>query len=876
MVLEPVLRYQFGSHMVERAAKDLINGPLGSVFRDDKWRLTPAKGSKEFQNRTLYSNQTFFSHSLNVTITAAILFCEENRASLENENQVLPGSRYYIEDVVRVLMAAAAFHDFNKLVGGEYPNVLESETDTLVSLLDGFIRKNELLSDVKYLILTTEGGTSGYAASLKTELPGNILAKLQTYIEAGDRLSGYHGYANAKSYSDQLAALKDNSPVLSRIRTIVLVPRVQLLLVWKLRQAIMQYLPTLGYRVLHEGSDFISYVGEDLTEEDYYELDKKILQEIASNLPIDIIRQYPPSHNSIKWTWAERIEISPQNILEFIYCWGGRLLLWEGTWFNDHADLLVSSGIPFKILDGRPRIESPEDLRGAVDATRYPIVAAIVCSLAVDRGLDPEYDANDYIINLKWPIEELTGIPRKTAIALAWSAWVMSDILKASERIDEIINNLSIKLDKEIEKQENPLIGFTTATIVSRRYEALRTEKPVDKKRTCYQCLGEGKYPLDATRVNGYGAQNATGLKLTKLSDNAKGYLCPWCVAENQLRGKEFNNEKGLIAIHVHMADLVPDVGHEDIGPLLPTADDVQIGVGAVKGEIRLYPRGRFVKLDGHMTIFSEVSRSDKTEEGRFLKNLYNLVYQIGMKVHATSFMSNALPPIQMLSWDNAPAWAKNLSLDQANIDEVARKKRILESLIKMGQAQEGSDGFGNFVISFNRSPQHLYFVVNRCFYEKKPLGIYLESEEGGKLISLLEEEYMDAEKTDMMQRLGILGVEIAPSPNWSANDHRWVMQEAIRALESSRSLPREERISFVAAQIAAYAQRFQKYSSTTVIDDKSREFTTLLVDYLDKYHRGDVPTGIMRSYLVNHYAYEYRRSYRTVRPKDEEKKEVA
>jgi len=59
------------------------------------------------------------------------------------------------------------------------------------------------------------------------------------------------------------------------------------------------------------------------------------------------------------------------------------------------------------------------------------------------------------------------------------------------------------------------------------------------------------------------------------------------------------------------------------------------------------------------------------------------------------------------------------------------------------------------------------------------------------------------------------------------------------------------------------------------VIDEKANEFTKLLLDYLDRYHKGEVPAGIMRAYMVNHYAYEYRRNYRTVRPKDEVKSEV-
>ncbi len=856
-----------------------MKGPLSMIFNNDRWRLTPAKGAKEFQTKSLYSNQTFFSHSLNVAITAAVLFCEDNSSLVRTENQALPGSQYCLEDVVRVLLGAAAFHDFNKLVGDEYPGVLESRNDILTSLLNEYLRNKELLSDIKYLILTTEGGTSGHAVNLKTELPGHVLAKLQTYIEAGDRLSGYHGYANAKSYSDQLSVLKNNSTALGKIKLITFVPRLQLLIVWKLRQAIMQYLPTQHNKILHEGSDFISYIGEDLTEEDYKKLDEK-LQLMVGDDPsnsMEIINQYPPTHNSIKWAWAERVEPSYENMLEFIYRWGGRLILWEGSWFTENAGLLVSSKVPFKIIDGRPRIDSPDDLKGTIEATRNPIVSTVACSLAIDRGLSPGKEAEIFIKDLNWPLDKLVGIPRKTAIALAWSAWVLSDSLKTSERIDEIINELSAELKDNIKRQENPLIGFTSATILSDS-GMIRTDKTVEKKLICYQCQGEGKYPLEATRVHGYGAQNSTGLKLTKLSDNAKGSLCPWCVAENQLRNREFEKEKGSLAVHVHMADLMPDVAREDIEHLMPKAtEEGQIGVNEIMGEIRFFPRGRFVKLDGHMTIILEVPRSEKVEEGRFLRDLYNVVYQTGMKIHATSFMSNALPPIPMLSWDNAPAWAKNLNLDRANIDDVLRKRNILESLFKMGQAQGGSDGFGNFVISFNRHPQHLYFVANRCYYDQgtKGLGVYLESEEGRKRISLLEEEYMNAEQTNMMQKLGILGVEIAPSPKWSANDHRWVMQEAIKALESSRSLPHDERAHFVAAQIAAYAQRFQIHSSTTAIDEKASEFTMLLMDYLNKYHKGEVPTGIMRSYLINHYSYEYRRNYRMVRPKEDGKGEV-
>ncbi len=252
--------------------------------------------------------------------------------------------------------------------------------------------------------------------------------------------------------------------------------------------------------------------------------------------------------------------------------------------------------------------------------------------------------------------------------------------------------------------------------------------------------------------------------------------------------------------------------------------------------------------------------------EGLFLRNLYNLALHWGLKVHASSLISNPTPPQPILYWENAPPWARELGLADARPDDVQRKGAVLEALFKLShEQQESGDGFGNFIMGIIRDPLHLYFAVERARREHRLSGKIEPA------IKLIEEEYMNKEQKASMVELAKIGIEIAPSPKWSANDHRWVMQEALRALEQARAQKLEEPEGFVSAQLAAYASRFTKMVSINKIDPLCARFSMLLVNYLNTYYDGVIPSGITRSYLINHYAYEYRNNYRAVRPKEEQ-----
>ena len=101
----------FLSEAGENAFLALLNdGPLARIFSNEKLRLAPAKGSSRFRKDfSKYANiydQTYFAHSLNVSITAGILF-EAAVYKLSNEHPT--------EREIRIVLAAGSIHDFNKL-----------------------------------------------------------------------------------------------------------------------------------------------------------------------------------------------------------------------------------------------------------------------------------------------------------------------------------------------------------------------------------------------------------------------------------------------------------------------------------------------------------------------------------------------------------------------------------------------------------------------------------------------------------------------------------------------------------------------------------------------------------------------------------------
>ncbi len=871
--IESLFQHSFKTKSGESAINALFQaGPLERIFDDEALRLAPAKGKTGWEG---YSTQTYYMHVLSVAVTAANLFEADLLLSGIKEEDSISETTVSKETLFRVLCAAAVLHDINKIVDMPLQDAVRSD-GLIRKILGDYLLDDTFVQDVKFLVLSTEGGDSGFAIAYKPSLPGPVISKLQTYLEVGDRLSGYQGFANGAAYSRQLSNLRSTSGILSEIHVLTFVPRVQSLLTGTLRRLVLKHLAFSDRRVLHEGTDFISYIGAPLEETDFQTLDDKLIEKARPSME-EAMEQCVPTHNRVPWTWAEQYSPTPDALMRFIKRWKGRLVLWEGRWFNENAHILASSGLPFKLMDGRPRIVLPdEDDNANANIFESGFLAIACCLLVNERGQVPP-EVQRYCEENRWPIADLTGLAQKTALGLAWAASLQSRSSDEDSALNQVLQQLSDVVSRNVKLRPNPLTRFTRATLLTTDGIAPRPDEVVDKRKMCYQCQGAGTQLLEAAKMHGIGAQSSTGIKLTKLSEGGKGRLCEWCAAENALRNATFGRIDGGIAIHIHLADFVPDIPTNDLfRPFLKLKEE-GVAVDLEKESVTLLPKGRSVRMDGHMTIVVPMPLSnaaEKTREGAFLKSLYFLSRSLGLKVHATSLIGNPSPPMALLFWETSPAWAKLLGLNESRAEQIVAKSERLNALLNMGHLQGGGDGFGTFAVSFQREPLHVYYIANRALYDSKRGVRRGLSQRQKQSIKVLEEAYMDEGKKKNMEILSKLGVGIAPSPNWSANEHRWVMQEALRGFEQARALGVEDGVDFVAAQISTQAQRFLLNSNSKLVDEKAKEFAQTLREYLAKYYGGEVPYGMARNYLINHYAYEYRQNYRIVRPKEDTRKD--
>lgn len=857
----------FRTDAARNAVKSLLReGPLEKILLDERLRLTPAKGGEGYKD---YSCQTYFTHALNVSIVAAHFLEEEwIRRTEGREETTFEGTNVRPEAVFRILCAAGVLHDLNKLTDMPLREAVRERRDVVDRLLGSYLTESWMKEDTLWLVLSTEGTTSGYAHEYKPSLPGPVISKLQTYLEASDRLTGFQGHANAQAYSIALGRVRPTSEILGEIRILTIVPRPQSLLVGTLRKTVMNHLWDSQRRVLHEGADFISYIGKPIDESDFDQIEKRF-REAATVTLEEAQRQCEPSHNKISWTWAETWEPTPQAILAFIDMWKGRLVLWEKAWPTEHSDVLAASPIPFMLRDGRPVIEVPDAEDHANAHKRLPGLIAVCACNALYLGIRAPEEAIDYARANSWDIDNLKGLSLKTATGLAWAAWLLSRPSDIEGQLQLLLKKISEEVPKKYKKRPEPLDGFVRSTLLSPGSRVPAPASASGKCSSCYQCGGTGVVALEAARIHSYGAQDSTGIKLTKLSDTAKGSLCEWCVCENLLRSRTHNTSEGELAVHLHVADLVPDITAEELLTLFKKAESDGIGINVKDELIRFLPKGHEIRLDGHMMLLTSLPyrKSWKEREAAFLLALYNIAISLGIKVRASEMFRNSAPPLSLVVWDNAPAWATNLGLSEASPEGVIAKRDTLKALLNMGGAQGGTDGFGNFSVAFHRNPLHLYLVYNRAIEE----GKHRPRKES---VERLEEIYMDDDQQKMMDKLARIGVEIAPSPNWSANEHRWVMQEALRAFEFARATREEDEVDFVAAQLSSYASRFLKHPDSELVDRKCRQFAETLRDYLERHHKGTIPSGIQKSYLINHYAYKYRQVYDSVRPKSGSKQE--
>jgi hypothetical protein len=878
-------QFPFASEAGKQAYLKFLNdGPLARIFSNDSMRLAPAKGSKKYRNSiqnypNLYE-QTYFAHALNVSTTAGILF--ETVCSLDSNNAPT-------EREIRMVLAAGALHDFNKLPQSNKKTLergLIDYRDEAISIISEYIDESDFDS-VLHLALDTESTTSKDSSSYALSLSPRKASKAALSLQLADQLVGSNiNPASPETYLEVLRKFQDKhsdfkESFVVNVQTFAFVP--QPLLARKARNVFINWIRNNG-TLLHESEGYVTWIGPKPSEDDFKKMDTDLGTDIKPSSK-EAFDKAGYKHNSFGTAWVKFIEPTPDIVDQWIEYFGGHLVFWQGNWGIQHFNQLSKDFPGIFMFDkpstqnpnGRVRLELPEEKdesAGQEYQMRY-ITAKLIIAHCVMQNLQKENKGNQQrllsIDNGPYNINELDGVMGVTVSGILNAR---SEHNKVKESYNNALQNISQLLKKSSPITTKPVEGYLGYLL------GTNTEMP-KSGQTGDACVYCGKCSQITIR-----SENVFGIKPTAWAPRKKGIqrenqgnICDLCVVENQLRNSAANESQAImgkddfLSVHVHAADLVCDVYWAGLKPLLQSER-----ADSKMQTLVLYPKaarnnatskGQIVPIRSHYSLPIPKPAGSKTTSETLvylyrLRDSLSFIYQTGFKLHVSTI---ALIPAQQkaqFKWDNSPAWMNALGLDEIHVDEllptynencrIPSALETVDALIKAGYAVSGSQGHRVLISQLIRNPLSLYQAAGDKIRAERIDSDY---------ISILEDRYMNKNETNSIEKIALAYIRFNAKGEWSNNTWTWATRQYLELRDRYQSQP--DWISLLKGDLIASAQRKNKGAKAEDIEEYVEALETYLAQYID----GNSPIGTDQRVLINAIAYKCKQNYRKVFPKE-------
>ncbi len=853
------------------AYRDLFErGPLVEVFKDERLRLAPAKGARKWREKDpLIFEQTYFAHALNVSITAGILF--------ETASASAPGGAA-TEREMRIVLGAGTLHDFNKLeplVGelGLSRAIREFEPEAR-RLLQGYVEEKDV-EDVLHLAISVEAGTGADASRYATTMPARRGTLATWCLQLADQLAGTHADPNdAERYRSAVARFAAQWPAVPEIRVQALALLPQAALSRAARQALLDWIRDHG-RLVHESERYVSWIGPEPTEGDYDSMDSGLWDRIQPS-PEAAFDKAGASHNALRTTWIDAVAPTPENVDRWIEHFGGQLVVWEGDWGIRNFSHLANAFPDVFRFDKKPRprvrVEVPRD-DGEAPAHHHAArrLAKLVVAHCVRQKLR---DVRTMPPGDPAPFEsaDLEGVMASTVPGILW-ARAEREVPGAYEKTVQEITQL---LATERQESANPVSGVLRAL--------LGRGEPPEPGATgsgCIYCGTACEREVEDALVFGIKPTAWAPRKKGIQKESHRGVVCDRCIVENRLRdaaaraSNAVRSDAGYLTAHVHAADLVCDVNWEALKPLL-SADIVDGGAGALVMFPKSKPdaggetkRGQVVPLRGHASIpipkpKGSGSVSDTLVQLWRLRDCLAFVRQTSFKVHVSPL---ALAPTQeraQLRWTNPPAWMETLGLANVHVDELLERTGpngerrpsvpdVVNALIRAGNATGGQQGHRAFVSRLARDRLAVYDVADPKQIPTDP----------SHFTRILEDYFVPDDEKASLTAAAFAFIRFNARGEWSNNTWTWATRELLELRERYGREP--DARSLIVGDLVASATR--KWDGAPV--EFVEQFVDAMADYLARFRGGHEPIGPDRRVLINAIAYQCRKNYRTVFPKE-------
>jgi len=882
-----VRRTPFKTDEAERAYRAHIHdGPLARIFASEELRLAPAKGARKYrEDAQSYPNlydQTYFAHALNVSTTAGLLF------EMATEEHTVPGG-LATEREMRVVLAAGALHDFNKLPpagGRSLARSLDECRDEAKKLVEGFVEPHDF-ETVVHLALDTEDTTSKESSSYELTLSARRATLAAWCLQLADRLVGSGANPdNPEKYLETVRKFKAKHDFLPEIHVqpFVLVP--QSLLAREARNAFIEWIRAHG-TLLHESERYVTWVGPEPDEEDLKTLSSNLWDRVKPE-PAAAFDKAGYSHNSFGTTWTRFYDPSPEVVDKWIEHFGGKLVFWQGDWGIKNFDSLNREFPGVFAYDpptnsrprGRVRVEVPEkdEAAGPEYHQRRAVAKLVVAHCVLQTLLDagergpPAGDTGPF--DAKEPPEGVMGS------TVAGILWARTERGNAEAAYNALLTRIGERLRETAQPTENPLAGFFFRLLG----KGVTPPAGATGEGCSYCASTEDAVPIEKANVFGINPTAWAPRKKGVQRESHKGYICALCVVENQLRdmaARQFGAatfDNGFLSAHIHAADLVCDVFWDGLTPLL-NSDAVNPTVeGDPTGRtLKLFPKGeRFEKaggqnvpLRGHYSIpIPKPGASGKVSETLAhlfrLRDCLTFIRKTGFKLHVSPL---ALVPAQQKAqfrWENSPSWMAALGLAEVHVDEILpydenRVRRpgaleVVEALIRGGYEMGGNQGHRTFISRLIQTPLSVYEAAGT---KVQPINVE------NNFVEILEARYVDRTERTCLEKIAIAYIKFNARGEWTNNTWTWATRHFLELRD--RYFGEPEWRDLVVGDLLAYAQR--QNPATTV--GQIEAFVDEMEEYLTRFRGGQPPIGSDRRVLINAIAYQCKKQYRNVFPKE-------
>lgn len=871
-------------------------GPLAFIL--DEYLLIPAKGGSS-EKLEKWPDVTYFTHVLNgMVISGKIL--EKKYFSRSNQTE------QETEKYIRLFFAAIVAHDADKLfkegIHGAYhlDMVLEKPENKkkLIKMFSYYLRSlgnpEQWWNDLKFLILRDENRTFDFANELETNSNRQQLETLAKYIRLGDQVGGIKNDLS-KSIFNQMK--KFLHPFLSdlneEVHLIQFNDLPQTILLDQLYQEFVNFFRDQDREVITYFPDAIAYLGKELTDKEYKEIEEKYEEKFSGESEEyinNVIKSFAPSGNSIRLDFNRSLNPTVKVVKKYIETYNSRLLIWQGEeWKDKNQDFIIKVnifGIPLREVTKKDnkksyKVDFPEysEEVGDEEIRKRRLLCLIAFGRRVFHEINKkmnieEYEEHEFVKkNFGDGIFEGSNLlQHKTIEAIGYACMVAEKDTSELEKIyDDICEYISDKLKKLKEKDNDDELKDFFDRALGRN---ILIQEPPDKEEMCIFCGVHGGNILREDNSFGIKPTSGTGKKISTLMYNEKrfnGKICNLCIKENELRIAQIGRLKESLSFHVYLGDYFVPIFPDQVIETLKGILDNKGRIGFSTGDVEDSKETIFLRINKknvgslgyHMVALGNKPKGEniskkKIEEFQLLFDVLDFISKTGLKVRLTSLLSTKRIFLPIFEWDNSPGWVKNLGMSQVRIDEIERRIKLLELMLNVSYIDDGENSLSRVIIDVNRSKRGMFRILSK--YMNKNVEGRINWDGFPKIKERLwwyMNEYSKELNKSKMDVVVEKACGITKDPPVSNNDNSWMFREAMRIYLRYLKNDEKDLMEKIASRIWDYAKRENKYASEES-QNNSIGFAKAFIDLMKSEFKNKIPPPEERKDLTYQFALMY------------------